>query len=468
MSWIRIKIYIVPVANGTRVSADEAHRFVDQIKNDALYGTYGTLDAQYWHDRMEFRPESLAEAEIIGEPQEIGGGLAAYEFELRLASALLPPEMGGAPHLFGMLAGDLLRFTLPPITLHDWKVKEIIFPPEWEAAESEAFRSNSIANDIRSVRTAFKLQSGMPLLAFSFKPRAGFTLKGLEEVTTEVLGAGFNVVELDTRHLALNEVRLKELVELSSRIPDKFPRHKGRLSLNLSMRSDLAIEAAETLCRETPFPTILKIDGGFNGFASVQSIRGQKLRDGRKSGPVLTCYPLMQNALLRYVPADQYVMSLAASGVDIIYPGGRPDIGGMVRSLEGAGRGNQVAPINRYRRLTQKGWPMLSTAGGIYPGQLQAFYELLGPDVAWFLGGGVALHKDGPRAGAELCVRIAKEAAERRARAGKEWSDDITEALSEQADDMFKDKTMLSDDQLRYVSPKTHLSRVHGLAPYCP
>jgi hypothetical protein len=90
MSWIRIKIYIVPVANGTRVSADEAHRFVDQIKNDALYGTYGTLDAQYWHDRMEFRPESLAEAEIIGEPQEIGGGLAAYEFELRLASALLP------------------------------------------------------------------------------------------------------------------------------------------------------------------------------------------------------------------------------------------------------------------------------------------------------------------------------------------------------------------------------------------
>lgn len=468
MSWIRIRIHILPKSNGARVTEDAAHRFIDQIKNDALYGTYGTLDRDYWRDRMEFSPETLAEAEMIGGRHETENGLAAYEFELRLASALFPPEMGGAPHLFGMLAGDLLRFTLSPIELEDWKIKEIVFPPDWEASELDAFRGNHIANDIRSVRTAFKLKSGMPLLAFSFKPRSGFTAKALEDETVQVLSAGFNIVELDTRHLPLNEVRLRELIELASRIPDKFSKHVGRLSLNLSMRSDLAIEAAEMLCNDCPFPTIIKIDGGFNGFASVQSIRGRKLRDGRKSGPVITCYPLMPKALERYIPADQYVLSLAASGVDIIYPGGRPDVGGMVRSLQGAGRDNRVGPVNRYKKLSQKGWPMLSIAGGIYPGQLQAFYELLGPDVAWFLGGGVALHKDGPRAGAELCVRIAKEAAEKKAKAGKGWSDDISETLSEQADDMFKDRSMLSDDQLRYVSPKEQLSRVHGLAPYCP
>jgi ribulose 1,5-bisphosphate carboxylase large subunit-like protein len=138
----------------------------------------------------------------------------------------------------------------------------------------------------------------------------------------------------------------------------------------------------------------------------------------------------------------------------------------MVRSLQGAGEENRVAPVQRYKKLTQKGWPMLSIAGGIYPGQLQAFYELLGPDVAWFLGGGVALHKDGPKAGAALCVRIAKEAAANKAKAGKDWSADISESLSEQADSMFKDRSLLSDDQLRYVSPKTHLSKVYGLAPY--
>ena len=138
----------------------------------------------------------------------------------------------------------------------------------------------------------------------------------------------------------------------------------------------------------------------------------------------------------------------------------------MVRSLQGAGEGNQIGPVQRYRDLTKNGWPMLSIAGGVYPGQLQAFYELLGPDVAWFLGGGVALHKDGPAAGAALCVEIAREAAEKKAKAGSDWSGDLSQKLSEQSDSMFKDRSMLSEDQLRYVSPKTHLSRAYGLAPY--
>jgi ribulose 1,5-bisphosphate carboxylase large subunit-like protein len=111
---------------------------------------------------------------------------------------------------------------------------------------------------------------------------------------------------------------------------------------------------------------------------------------------------------------------------------------------------------------------MLSIAGGIYPGQLQAFYELLGPDVAWFLGGGVALHKDGPAAGAQLCVNVAKESAERKNRAGNNWSDDLSKTLSAQTDSMFSDRSMLAEEQLRYVSPKEHLSGIYGLDPYIP
>jgi hypothetical protein len=466
MSWIRIRIYIVPIANGGRVEPDAANRFIDQIKDDALYGTYGTLDREYWRGRMAFDSEKLSEVELLGDPVEENGGLAGYEFELRLNSELFPPAMGGATHLFGMLAGDLLRFTLPPISLKQWRVKEVSFPADWEAAELAAFRNNNLANDIRSLRLAFKLQNGMPLLAFSFKPRVGFDLKGLEDTATQVLSVGFNIVELDTRHLPLDKAMLARLIDLSSRLADKNPKHVARLSINLSMRSDLAVTAAQELCSKCPYPAILKIDGGFNGFASVQSIRGQGLRDGRRCGPVVTCYPLMQNALSQYIPSDQYVTRLAASGVDIIYPGGRPDVGGMVRSLQGAGKDNQVNPVRRYKNLMQKGWPMLSVAGGIYPGQLQAFYELLGPDVAWFLGGGVALHKDGPRAGADLCFRIANEAATNKAKAGKDWSADISERLSEQADGMFKDRSLLTDEQLRYVSPRKDLAKVHGLVPY--
>jgi ribulose 1,5-bisphosphate carboxylase large subunit-like protein len=342
-----------------------------------------------------------------------------------------------------------------------WKVKDITFPPDWEDKEFIAFRANHAANSIRDVRAAFKLQEGMPLLAFSFKPRVGFDLKSLQQTALDVLSAGFNIVELDTRHLPLDGKMLNDLIELSSIVPEKF-RHVGRLSLNLSMRPDIVIEAADRLCRDTHYPTILKIDGGLNGFGLVQSIRGRDIRDGSRCGPIITCYPLMQNALSRYIPIDQYIVRLAGSGVDIIYPGGRPDVGRMVRSLDGAGPDNQLGPVNRYKRLTEKGWPMLSIAGGIYPGQLQAFYELLGPD------GGVALHKDGPRAGAALCVQIAREAVQNRRKGGTDWAPDISEKLSAQADRMFEDRSALSEDQLRYVSPKAHLSKIHGLAPYSP
>src|SRR3569833_2224444 len=147
MSWIRIKIYIVPVENGGRVGPDAAHRFISQISSDALYGTYGTLDQEYWRSRMAFDSTTLSEAELTGDQHEEDGGLAGYEFELRLNSALFPPAMGGAPHLFGMLAGDLLRFTLPPITLKLWKIKDITFPTDWELAEADAFRNNYKAID---------------------------------------------------------------------------------------------------------------------------------------------------------------------------------------------------------------------------------------------------------------------------------------------------------------------------------
>jgi hypothetical protein len=464
MSWIRIHIQILPTQNGQKVLPDDARKLVEQIKVDALYGTYGQLDDTYWHSRMEHSPASLSETELRGEPQVVDE-LLSYEFELKLASALFPPDMGGAGHLFSMLAGDLLRFTLQPYALKDWRIKAIEFPPSWQEAQFNTFRKD-IANDIFSIRSAFNLKEGMPLLAFSLKPRVGFTLQGLQEAATQVLCAGFNVVELDTRHLPLDAKALQALIDFACLVPDIFPKHVARLSLNLSMRGDIALQAAAQLCEKCPKPVILKIDGGLNGINSVQSIRGQKLRDGRKHGPIITCYPLLNETVKPYVPDDLYVMSLASSGVDIIYPGGRPDIGSMVRSLHGGGQGNQIGSVERYKNLMQNGWPMLSIAGGIYPGQLQAFYELLGPDVAWFIGGGVALHKDGPTAGAALCVRVAQESAERKYKAGKSWATDLSPRLSEQADSMFKDRSMLTDEQLRYVSPIEHLSKIHGLAPY--
>jgi ribulose 1,5-bisphosphate carboxylase large subunit-like protein len=468
MTWIRVRIQIVPIADNKdnkKVSPDDAYKFIDQIKNDALYGTYAELDQEYWASRMDRSPDTLSEVEMKGEPESTKDELNRYEFELRLSSELFPPQMGGAQHLFGILAGDLLRFTLPPIRLKEWEIKDIEFPTDWSASHFDSFRKD-IANDIRSIRSAFNLTAGMPLLAFSFKPRVGFSLDGLRQISIEVLSAGFNIVELDTRNIPLDSKMLDKLINLACDLPGEIKRHVGRLSLNLSLPSDLALEAAERIARDCPKPAVIKIDGGFNGLSSVQSIRRRRIQDGRKLGPIITCYPLLQTTLSRFIPGDQYIQTLAASGIDILYPGRRPDVGMMVRSLEGSGENNQVGAVRRYIDLSRNGWPMLSVAGGIYPGQLQAFYELLGPDVAWFLGGGVALHKDGPGAGAKMCVQIAKEAAERGQKANRDWAQDLSESLVESCDDMFRGRSAIPREQLRYVSPSTHLSKVNGLHPY--
>jgi ribulose 1,5-bisphosphate carboxylase large subunit-like protein len=465
MSWIAARIKIVPIKDGKSVSPDDAQGFIDQVKEDALFGTYAELDHAYWNSRMDRPSSALTEVELIGNPETTPDGLTAYMFELRLASALFPPAMGGLQHLFGVLAGDLMRFTLPPISLKSAVVEELKFPDDWDETHFQTFRRH-IANDIQSIRSAFNLSPGKPLLAYSFKPRVGFKLESLRQIAFDVLDAGFNIVELDTRFLPLSHAMLDNLIDLASDVASRHRNHVGRLSLNLSLPTDIAVDAARKLCTNCPQPVVLKIDGGFNGLSAIQAVRRLKVTDGRKLGPITTCYPLLQSTLSQFIPGDNYFHALAKSGVDIIYPGRRPDLGNMSRSIEGSGENALRSAVERYQRLLKPGWPMLSIAGGIYPGQLQAFYELLGPDVAWYLGGAVALHKGGPAAGAKLCVKIAEQSALLRYRAGENWADDLPQSLSDECDAMFKGRSALPNEALRYVSPKNHLAGRNGLKPY--
>src|SRR5258707_15463970 len=57
-----------------------------------------------------------------------------------------------------------------------------------------------------------------------------------------------------------------------------------------------------------------------------------------------------------------------------------PNVGDGGRSF-GVDGASLAGAVDRYRSIVKEGWPMPSIAGGIYAGQLQAYYELLGPDV---------------------------------------------------------------------------------------
>ena len=101
---------------------------------------------------------------------------------------------------------------------------------------------------------------------------------------------------------------------------------------------------------------------------------------------------------------------LTLSGVDIVYPGNRPTFSDEVRNVGGDESYGLRLSAARYDRYVRAKRPMPTFAAGAYPGQLQVAYELLGPDVAYFLGGAIALHPKGFQAGARLCVNILDEA----------------------------------------------------------
>lgn len=328
MSWIKIRIRFSATKEGKSLTPDEAHRIVDQVRQDALFGTFADLDESYWKKRMDRAPSSLSEADLIEGTDKDEEKIEIYSFELRLASDLFPPTMGGFQHLFGMLAGDLMRFTLPPIAIKKWEVRELEFPKDWEVAHLLEFREKS--NSIADIRKSFQLEDGMPLLAFSFKPRVGFSLESLEEIAFDVLSNGFNIVELDTRYLPPNPTILNKLIDMAVTLSDKVRDHVGRLSINMTIPPDMLLEHVQRLCKEIAQPAVLKIDGALDGLSAIQMVRRSRIADIVGNPPIVTCYPLLQTTLAPYLAPDQFIRALAMSGIDILYPGRRPDIGKMV------------------------------------------------------------------------------------------------------------------------------------------
>ncbi|MDR9772740.1 RuBisCO large subunit C-terminal-like domain-containing protein [Rhizobium hidalgonense] len=462
MNWIRIKIlFSVQKADGAAGTPDDAYTVAAQVKDDALFGTFAEIDTAFWSERMDRSLDTLSRFEL-GEAVDTTRG--RYEFNLELAADLFPPDLGGYNHLFGILAGDLLRFVLPPLKVSDFVVKDIVFPDGWRDEHCKLFREYSTS--IPEIRKALSIEDGMPLLAFSFKPRVGFKLDALEAIANDVLAAGFNVVELDTRFLPVNRAHLAQLREIAARIADKqWSGRSGRLSLNFTLPTPVLLEEIQAFCEQIPAPVVAKIDGGLNGIDSIQSVRRAKIIDQQGQPPIITCYPLLRNALSNYVPPDKVLDALILSGADVIYPGGRPDIGHMKRSLDSSVQNSFVQAVQRYRDLVQRQEAMPTIAGGIYAGQLHAYYELLGPDVGWVLGGGVTLHRDGPKAGAELCVDVARAAAELRQKAGRSWSANLSKRLVTRCSEAYLGTSQLSNSELTYFSPSENLN-IARLAPF--
>jgi ribulose 1,5-bisphosphate carboxylase large subunit-like protein len=465
--YIRISgVMVGQASDGSRaMTEDEAVAVANLLAADATYGTFGDFPPKYWNSRLSKSIDKLAKAETSVRSSDRG----EFAFHLDISSALFDPSKGGLQHFLGVLAGDLFTLQVQGLKLNQIKVEEVIFPNAWQSKIQSQFRDNS-AHTIPEIRSAFKLDDDEPLLAFSVKPRIGIKQEALREITLGVLKAGFHIVELDTRNLELDDKAVEGLVALAEDAAAIADAHVTRFSPNLSVNPTLALQLCEQFRKRIPDPLVVKVDGGLDGISTCQQLRSTYRRDRQKSRsdtPIITTYPLLRRLMQDRAGYDTFLQALVWSGSDIIYPGGAPNLGGTYRQLDYAAKDALTKSVNRYLNFVESGIPMPTIAGGVYPGQLQAYYELLGPNVAYFLGGGVALHQNGPVEGAKLCVDILNHAREARQKAGKDnFAADISKHLIESAEGAYAVPQGADPNTFRYISPRTDLPDAPGLKPW--
>jgi ribulose 1,5-bisphosphate carboxylase large subunit-like protein len=452
--WIEViaRARVTKLQGGGPVAAtqDECAAIARQMAADAVYGSFGEFSSDYWKGRLTGNSTDFAIADIKREED------SKVRINLKINSGQYQMIQGGLQHFLGVLAGDLFFLRIPGFEIDMLRVSDVKFPESMVNSLKALFRKE--ARSTERVRSAFALEADEPLMAFSIKPRVGLTREALREVVLGVLEAGFHIAEFDTRYLDLTPDNVQFLQRLAKEAADVGGEKKRitRLSPNISVSAKMAIDFCKDYQKYSDWPYVVKVDGGFDGLSTIQSLR-QAFSE--RSAPIITCYPLLRDQLQNRIPHDFFVSALALSGADIIYPGQSPSIGGGTRELGTAEKTAVSQATKRYSNFVKEGWPMVTLAGGVYAGQLQCLYELVGPQVAFFLGGAVSLHKGGPIEGAHLCKSVVREAA-RSHNEDKKKIKDLPGGLIKEVEAAYEKPAGASESVFSYFSAKDFLAQI--------
>ena len=452
-------------ADGGDFKESDAREVVEQLKRDSTYGTFGNIPEGFWdalpgeNHFSDYVEDATSYRELV--PRGGGDSWKRYSFELKLHEKLFDVAGNGLQHLAGVLAGDLFSLSMPHLDLRDFSVESLDLGGVKETAYN-LFREGR-PHSIEEIRQAFELCPLQPLLAYTIKPRVGLSVETIRELTRIVASEGFHIIELDTRYLKHDEELLEGLVRIASELAEGAHEgsHVARFSPNLSLDPTRAIEWASRFAEEVAPPCVIKIDGGLDGMTACQQVR---LNCDAADHSLVTCYPLLKNALGEYLGGGAtWVELMSLCGADIIYPGGCPRFSkGGYRHID---QSSLLRGQERYNGIVETGWPMPTVAGGVHAGELHAYYELLGPEVAYFIGGGVSLHKDGPKAGAALCRKVIDRAVEAREQAIQRGgqAENLTGDLVESLPDQYDQPGWMDDEVFEYLPPSNVFDYEAGL-----
>ncbi|HEX8062099.1 MAG TPA: hypothetical protein VF535_02685 [Allosphingosinicella sp.] len=375
--------------------------FIDQVGRDLLVGTFSDFHQSIFPSEKAFsafkdRAAAAAACHDDRKDEEVEKGL--YGFRLDLDVSLFADPAYGLQRLVHMLVSDVYMRRFSKV-VGGVIVRSIDFGDLRNDIE-KVYRTRS--HDRHAIRAAFKLPADRPLLAFSLKPRSCLSDEDYYAMVRSAFDGGCEIVELDTRDLQLSgDPRIGLLESLSQLAIDMSKGRVCRFSANLSGPQRVIRPIYERLAKvheaaAADGPWVVKVDGNLDGLSTVQAIRADEFEAYRQ--PIITCYPVLKYALANALGPNGFVQMLAMSGVDIIYPGQSPAFG----TANGRIDTNQVAAARKhYIEMDMGGYPMLSVAGGVAINSVHACMSVLGGDIAFFIGGGIATSKRGIRSGAQ-------------------------------------------------------------------
>ncbi len=282
-----------------------------------------------------------------------------------------------------------------------------------------------------------------------------------------MLSNGFNIVELDTRYLPPNPTILNKLIDMAVTLSDKVRDHVGRLSINMTIPPDMLLEHVQRLCKEIAQPAVLKIDGALDSLSAIQMVRRSRIADIVGNPPIVTCYPLLQNNVGPLF------------GSRSVYQGARHvwDRHTLSRSptryrKNGLDQSKVQASTDRFRPWRDTGGSQkmgiqcFRSLGGSILASCRHFTNCSDPTFPGFLVEVWRFTRTDLGQAPQCACKLQRNRAERGAKAKDDWADNLSRNLVIACDEMFKGRSAIPEEQLTYVSPAKHLSKVNGLHPY--
>ena len=208
-NYIRVAgVYRLP--KGIELSEYEAHvrprfqDFLQQVREDALTGTFGEFDKSIFADTKAFEKFKETSNELAKVRDLVTDAIpptGRLPFELLLESSVFADVRIGFQKLVHVLASDLFERRVTGLD----GFAEITDVDLGSLADVFAKNYRPKSHAVASIRSQLELSQDEPLLAFTIKPRTGLSHDDYIHLATSAFEGGCQVVEMDTRDLDIAE-----------------------------------------------------------------------------------------------------------------------------------------------------------------------------------------------------------------------------------------------------------------------